>query len=336
MPEAYRGLGWQHGALGMQRLGAMLAPVTFVLPDGRQVSPMHVAPWADEPDIADQPGILRRLRGEWPCVPFGYSLPGDGSPPDWADLMGAAAPDEEVHGHSANTEWDWEETSEGALALSITYPEGSPIRRLRRTIAPDTEAAAVDISLTVETRVACNLPLGLHATFRLPGRVGDARIEPGQFRIGRTFPGTVEPAAPLFAIDRQFDTLRAVPGRDLTTVDAAQVPLPVATEELLQLDGIQGRAALAYRSEGFRVILEWDAASFPSLLLWYSNRGRPAPPWNGRHLALGMEPICSPFGLGIATARADNPIARAGTPTTRAFSAGEVWTTRYRLSAEPL
>ena len=31
--EAYRGLGWAHGTLAVQRLGAMLAPVTFLLDD---------------------------------------------------------------------------------------------------------------------------------------------------------------------------------------------------------------------------------------------------------------------------------------------------------------
>ena len=76
--DDYRGLGWAHGALTVQRLGAMLAPVTFVLADGRQVSPFHIAPWADEPGSDALPGILRKLRGEWPCVPFGYSVPADG------------------------------------------------------------------------------------------------------------------------------------------------------------------------------------------------------------------------------------------------------------------
>ena len=75
--DKYRGLGWAHGALTVQRLGAMLAPITFVLADGRQVSPMHVAPWANAPGTETLPGILRKLRGEWPCVPFGYSVPAD-------------------------------------------------------------------------------------------------------------------------------------------------------------------------------------------------------------------------------------------------------------------
>ena len=48
--DDYRGLGWAHGALTVQRLGAMLAPVTFVLANGRQISPMHIAPWSAEPE----------------------------------------------------------------------------------------------------------------------------------------------------------------------------------------------------------------------------------------------------------------------------------------------
>jgi hypothetical protein len=49
----------------------MLAPVRFDLPDGRSVQPMHIPPWANENRSPDLPPILRGLRGEWPCVPFG-------------------------------------------------------------------------------------------------------------------------------------------------------------------------------------------------------------------------------------------------------------------------
>ena len=122
----YRALAWPHGVFAVQRLGAMLAPVTFVLADGRQVSPMHIAPWAGEPGTDSLPGILRRLRGEWPCVPFGYSVPPDGFVPDWAECIRPAEAGEEVHGHSSNHDWRWEEAAAGALRLSIDYPEESP------------------------------------------------------------------------------------------------------------------------------------------------------------------------------------------------------------------
>ena len=334
--DAYRGLGWKHGALTVQRHAAMLAPLTFLLPDGRQVSPMHVAPWADEPRTEDLPGILQRLRGEWPCVPFGYSVPGEGFPAEWAKSMAPAAPDEEVHGHSSNHPWTWEADDGRSLRLSIDYPASSPIRRLQRSITPDAGAPAVDIKLTIEAREACRLPLGLHSTFRLPLEPGRAHIEPGPFDSGRTYPGTVEPSAPLFAIDRTFSSLSAVPGRDGSVIDVSRLPFATDTEELLQLNGIDGSIALANEAENYRVRITWQKEHFPSLLLWFSNRGRKLAPWNGRHLALGMEPISSPFGLGPATAIADNPIAKSGTPTARAFTAGEIFTTRYRIEAEPL
>jgi hypothetical protein len=98
--DAYRGLGWRYGALTVQRHAAMLAPITFLLPNGRQVSPMHVATWAEEPIAAEQPGILQRLRGEWPCVPFGYAVTDPTAPAEWACLNSPSEPGEEIHGHS--------------------------------------------------------------------------------------------------------------------------------------------------------------------------------------------------------------------------------------------
>jgi hypothetical protein len=334
-PHSYRELGWAHGVLTVQRLGAMLAPLTFVLPNGRRVSPMHVAPWAEEPGSDALPGILRKLRGEWPCVPFGYSVSGDGFVPDWAKLMRPAAPREEIHGHSSNALWNWEHGDGRSLKLSIDYPPDSPVDRLERTIMPDATKPAIDIELKIRARSDCRLPVGLHATFRLPAAAFGARIEPAEFSEGRTYPGTVEPDAPLFAIDRRFASLATVPARSGTVVDASRVPLATETEELLQLNNL-GSVALANEAEGYRVRLIWQQEHFPSLLLWMSNRGRKMPPWNGRHLALGLEPICSPFGLGLATALADNPIARSGTPTALSFSAKKDFVTRYRLEAEAL
>ena len=124
--DDYRGLGWEHGALTVQRLGAMMAPVTFLLPDGRQVSPLHIAPWAGDTGTEALPGILRRLRGDWPCAPFGYSVPSDGWPEEWARVMGPAAEEEEVHGHSSNHEWRWHSTDGYSLKLFIEYPLPSP------------------------------------------------------------------------------------------------------------------------------------------------------------------------------------------------------------------
>ena len=120
----------------------------------------------------------------------------------------------------------------------------------------------------------------------------------------------------MFAENARFGDLGKVPGRDGKSRDGSRLPLAEDVEELLQLNGIDGRVSLRNDEESYRVTLSWQKEHFPSLLLWMSNRGRKAAPWSGRHVGLGMEPICSPFGLGIGTALLDNPIAASGTPTT--------------------
>jgi hypothetical protein len=331
-----RALAWPHGVLAVQSLGAMLAPVTFILADGRQISPMQVAPWAEEPGMEGLPGILRKLRGEWPCVPFGYSVSPEGFAPEWVPALLPGERGEEVHGYCSNYAWQWDEAPLGSLRLSLDYPSTSPVKRVTRAITPDPAAPAVDIEFGIEVRRDCRLPIGLHPVFRLPAIAGGARLEPGRFDHGLTYPGTVEPSAPVFAENRRFDDLAAIPLRNGGTIDARRLPLAPDSEELLQLNGIDGTAALANEAEGYRVRLTWQKEHFPSLLLWISNRGRKMAPWNGRHVAIGIEPICSPFGLGPATALADNPIAHSGTPTALDFRKDRPFVTRYRIEAEAL
>ncbi|ABM59309.1 hypothetical protein [Verminephrobacter eiseniae] len=334
--DNYRGLGWAHGALTVQRLGAMLAPVTFVLADGRQISPLHIAPWSHEPQAQALPGVLRKLRGEWPCVPFGYSVPADGWPGDWSRVMLAPEPDEEVHGHGSNHDWDWRASERQSLALALAYPTASPVERVERTVVPDPSAPAIDIELKVIVRRACRLPIGLHPVFRLPEKTGAATLELGHFDHGHTYPHEVEPGAALFADGKTFTDLASVPARSGGMLDASRLPLAAVTEELLQVHGLDGTVALANHADGYRVRLSWQKAHFPSLLLWYSHRGRKAAPWNGRHVAIGIEPVCSPFGLGLATALADNPLAQSGIATALEFSPERPFVTRYRIEASAL
>ena len=53
-------------------------------------------------------------------------------------------------------------------------------------------------------------------------------------------------------------------------------------------------------------------------------------------VALGIEPVCSAFGLGLAVTRAQNPLRRAGTPTVIEFDPAHPFKTSYRISAMPL
>jgi len=335
-PGETRALTWRHGVVSAQALGGMVGPTSFLLPDGCPVSPFHVAQWFNEPDVLAGGGLIAGLRGEWPCVPFGYPMPVENFPPAWQAAMESAGTPGEVHGYASNHDWSFGEATPNEIALDIDYPRDDAIARLERIIRPDPDAAALDFTLRVHARRATREPIALHGCFRLPVTAGGARLAPGRFATGRTHPGRVEPGAGLFAADRQFDSLTAVPALGGGTVDASALPFGQPVEELLQLDGIDGSFGLLNEAEGYRMRFTWDAEVLPSVLLWFSNRGRSAAPWNGRHLCIGIEPLCSPFGLSPDTARANNPISAAGTPTAVALTPDAPLTIRYRIAVTPL
>jgi len=327
-----RSLVWQHGVVSVEDQGGMLGPTLFVLSDGRQVAPFHVAPWADEGGGEELPGILKRLRGEWPCVPFGFDA--DRAPDGgWPGSQAATTLDPLPHGFSSNNPWRFEAGPEGSIALNIDYPEGHPIRGLRRTVTPDPNGAALDFTLEIDVRADCTLPLGLHPSFRLPNTPGAMRIEVGSTVTGMTFPAPVD-ASSIFAQGALLEPWHDVPLAAGGRLDVRGAPLPQPTEELVQLLDMPGHASLWNTAEGYRVRLTWNPEHYQSALLWFSNRGRTFAPWNGRHLALGLEPICSAFDLGQQVSAADNPISRRGIPTARSFSAGEHFITRYRIEVE--
>lgn len=334
MSRERRALAWDHGALAVQSLGGMLGPALFLLPDGRQVAPLQVAAWGNDPARSDLPGVLRELRGDWACVPFGFDGPRDltdGWHADGETFAGAGL----AHGVSSNTDWDVVEQTEARLVLACPYPDDHPVRLVRRSIAPDPYAPAVDITLEIAVRRPCRLPVGVHPTFRLPPRTGSVAIELAEYRSIYTFPGDLEPGSALFTPGVQFANLAEAPVRQGGTVDVSALPLVVDFEDLVQVAGLGGEVALHYRDEGFRARLSWDPQHFPSALIWMSNRGRRAWPWSGRHLAIGIEPVASAFDLGPAIATGNNPVARSGIATALALAPELPFRTTYRIAVEP-
>lgn len=327
-----RELVWPNGQAQLQRLGAMLGPVVFKRPGVPDFAPLQVAPWADEPDAAQLPGILRRLRGEWPCVPFGRTDRPAGLPDGWA----AREPgDAWGHGYASNHDWQWQHCDD-PLALSLVVEPPGPIRRLTRTVRAMAHAPALEITLEVEPRERCTLPIALHPTFRLDA--GATHLLVPAHGAGITYPVRAEPGVSQLEPDRSFGDLAHAPRAgagdgDGRNIDLTHFPLAFDTEELLQLRDVSGPVTLRYLEAGWSVQFEWDHRLLPDVMLWVSHRGRTHAPWNGRHLALGVEPVHGVFDLGrIAAPPAHHPLAdRAGI----ALDPDAPLVLRYRLSAAP-
>lgn len=335
-PEAVRHLRWAHGQLAVQALGGMLAPVVFRAAGHADFTPLQVAPWADEPGSDQWGGLLRRLRGEWPCVPFGRCDAPAGLPPGWT----AQPPgDTWSHGFASHHAWRWLDLDQadqanaepGSLALRIDYPAESAISHLVRRIRPDPARPAVHVTLEVHARRAVTLPVALHPTFSLG--LGRVRLHVPAFASGHSYPVPCEPGVSRLRPDATFQRLQAVP-TDSASLDLTRFPLPHDTEELLQLRDVPGTVHLDYLDAGWRATLEWSAQDLPDLMLWVSHRGRRQPPWRGRHLALGVEPVNGCFDLGRVTRPPAGHalVDRVGL----ALDPDAPRLLRYSLSAQPL
>jgi len=326
-------LSWAHGSAEVQAMGGMLGPVQFRLDAERELDVMHVAPWSGLTRASALPGMLRRLRGEWPCVPFGRTDPPAALPPGW-QLRRAG--DNWGHGYAANHRWHCLHADAGRVHLAIDYPAESEVARIERTISAIPNAPAIDVSLTVWVRRATRLPLGLHPTFRLPPAARRVRLLLGRHQGLHSYPVLATDSVTRLQPDTCSADLSALAGID-GPLDLSHLPADGVFEELLQARALQAGAsgsapfALHYLDYDACVGLWWDTAQLPDLLLWISNGGRQRFPWQGRHLALGAEPVNSLFDLGrVATAPPDHPLAgRSGI----ALDPAAPWHTTYRIAA---
>lgn len=331
MTTQTRTLTWPHGALAVSSLGGMIGPAVFVLPDGRQVSPLHIAPWWNEPASQSLDGMHRNLRGEWPCVPFGCPVDRDAFPDDWQGALPVGDHVDDVHGFSSNHDWTFlTPQGQGEVVMEIRYPADHPVESLQRRIRPG-DGAGIALDLVIKVKRDCSLPIALHWCFALPPSPGDARLRPGAFQSGATYPASLAPGAEIFAPARRFSGLDQVPGRHGQAIDATALPFEAPIEELLQLNGTDGSFSLTNRHGGYRVDLRWDAAALPDVLLWYSNGGRQFTPWSGRNYCIGIEPCRSAFAMSPATCAQPNPLSRAGVPTSLDLRAGQAHEITYSM-----
>ena len=328
-------LSWDYGSAEVQSLGGMLGPVKLRLDGERELEVMHVAEWAGMPGAGDLPPIMQRLRGEWPCAPFGRTDVPTGLPEGWRMRD---PEDDWAHGYGSNHHWYCISATSKRVHLAIDYPLDADIARIERVIAVDPYAAALDMTLTIWSRRTARVPAGLHPTFRLgavPERVKVLLGEhDGIFSNPCNDAGDISRLRP----DTRSESLSDMASDD-GPLDLSQLPLAQPTEELLQIRGVRAAAlgaapfALHYLDEQACVGLWWDTDALPDLMLWVSNGGRAKFPWLSRHFALGAEPVNSLFDLGrVAVAPPGHPLAdRLGL----VLGPDQPWQTSYRIAAWP-
>lgn len=285
------------------RLGGQLGPVDFRL-GRRRIQPFSVAPWHGEP-AAGLPPILRVLRGDFFCLPFGNNaraFRGERHPP---------------HGETANRPWRCVSAGAGNIQLRMTT-RARPGRVDKFIVLRPGETAIYQQHVVHGFAGPANF--GHHAMLRFPDEEGSGALSTSPFAWGQVAPEFESPAGGGYSALRagaRFRSLARVPGADGGRHDLTRYPARRGYEDLAMLVG-RARGRLAWTAVTFpRERYVWFALKDPRVLtntvLWHSNGGRHSAPWNGRHRnVLGLEEVTSYFHYGLAESAADNPVRRQG------------------------
>lgn len=292
--------------------GGHLGPVFFHTDRGR-LQPFALPPW-QPPEVGRAlPAVLRPLRGDFFCAPFG----GNATP-----FRGEHHP---VHGETAARTWRLVEQHSAGGTATLTA-------RLRLRTRPGrvtkriTLRAGEPVVYQEHIIEGCAGPmcLGHHAMLAFPAGEGSGRIATAPFRFGRTVPRVFEdPARGGYSSLRPgawFRSLHAVPAADGRAADLSRYPARAGFTDLVQLAGARSRGpawtAVTFGAQRWLWFALRDPQLLTSTLLWHSNGGRHYAPWNGRHRRiLGLEDVTAYFDYGLAESARPNDFSRRGVAT---------------------
>lgn len=312
------------------QFGGHLAPVVFNR-RGKRITPFAVAPWAEETFDDSVPMILRLLRGDFFCMPFGH---------DEAPFRGEKHTD---HGETATCRWSLQKLQKSREGSTLHLSLRTRVRRGRvDKFISLREGHPAIYSRHVISEMAGPMSLGHHATLKF--RSGGL-ISTSPFKFGQTFIRPVEtPENPethgysMLKPGVKFKSLEKVPTVFGTNTDLSRYPARRGYEDAVILVS-DPKLPFAWTAASFpEENYVWFALKNPRVLrqtmMWISNGGRHYPPWSGRHLdTMGLEEITSYFACGLAKSVRKNPISSAGFPTSVKLNPKKPFTVNYIMAA---
>ncbi len=298
-------------SLHITREGGHLAPVEFDL-GGRKVSPYALAPWQPDEIDPELPVLLKNLRGDFLCLPFG---PQQNAPP---------------HGETANHPWEKISSTETSLTLAIEATDVSARVEKTITLRPGQTALYIEHRIT---GLVGDWSYGTHPILDLSGiPEGSARLSVSPFRWASVYPewfsNPDDGATQALKIAAIFGDLQEVPLISGGTTDLTKFPARPGTDDLVMMVSTEATEAQPFAwsacvLDGYVWFSLKNPTDYPATMFWLSNGGRSAPPWNSRHTArVGIEDVCSHFCDAVDISRKDL-LRNLAIPTTRRFSENE-------------
>jgi hypothetical protein len=311
----------------LTRVGGQLSQVKFRL--GRQtVEPFSTAPWCGEPEAKKLIPLLRELRGDFFCAPFGAG-------PAW---QGEAHP---PHGESANATWKVKSSDGGRLVATLrTRVRPGQITKIIEARAGETNLYQTHLLEGFRGGMC----LGHHAMLDFT-RNGPGILSTSKLRLAQVLPAPFEnPVQGGYSSLKEgawFRQLDRVPLANGGKTDLTRYPAREGFEDLVMLHHRDAQdfawAAVVFPEKRFVWFSLKNPAHLATTVLWHSNGGRHYAPWSGRHRGvLGVEDVTAYFHLGLAASLADNPWREKGVPTAVELSPSQSTRIPYIMGVAPL
>jgi len=306
--------------LAVTQLGAHIAPVSFCRSSGTPVEPYYLNPWHSEATGPLPAPVLVPLRGDFFCMPFGGNA---------APFNGESHP---PHGEGAGADWQFVSFSKSNAVTTLELLH-------KPTIRPGTvnkRISLIDGQNALYTQEILSgfegtMPVGHHATLRVPEREGSLRVATSPFTFGMTCPGVFgDPRNREYqslASGARFNDLKHVPllWKDPAEADLTTFPARRGFTDLLSVfhpgsDNEPAWTAATNQDEGYLWFSLKDPGVLPSTIFWIANAGRHGNPWNGRNRCLGLEDTCSYFADGLKASCEHNLLNSQGVATALVLS----------------
>jgi hypothetical protein len=288
---------------------------------GREVSPFWVAPWWKEPFREADDWIVRVLRGDFFCFPFG----GNASPFGGRKYA--------LHGKTANECWD---------LVSRESAKGRDALTLRMDLEPDAGEVVKTISLEAGSPVLYQshlvrgftgkMSVGHHPTLWCGDEPGAALVDMSEPLAGFTLPAPVEvpenQGYSLLKANTEITDRSRTPTVYGGLADLGRYPLRRGHEDgaLFVCDPAKPFCftSLSFPKQGHLYFQLKNPRHLCQTVLWMCDGGRYAPPFSGRATGvLGAEEITSWFFAGVKESVEPNSLQQKGYRTYLDFSAAK-------------
>ena len=283
------------------------------------ISPFFVAPWWEEAPYKDQDEIIKVLRGDFFCMPFG----GNDEP-----YSGKKYP---VHGETANRSWDFvskrdtETESEIVLSMDLEINSGA----VRKTIKLRKDEPVIYSSHRVSGFTG-RAPIGHHPILKFPEVVGSGIIDISPPAAGFTTPEPIEDPSiggySRIKPGEEIKDLHSVPCTDGSSIDISRYPTDFGYEDIVIFINDPEKefvfSSVSVPSKGYLYFQLKNPRVLSETLLWMSNGGRHYSPWSGRvRGVLGLEEITGFYHYGIKPSLSENFFMGKGYKTYIEFTA---------------